>query len=150
MTARSFVPSEFDVPVSFDGPGFRLEPLGEQHNERDYDAWMSSIEHIRATPGFGADRGWPVAMSMEANRADLVGHARDFEDRDGFTYSILDGESVIGCVYIYPSAEPEYDANVSSWVRASRSEMDPVVYQELATWLRDAWPFESPLYSARS
>lgn len=150
MTAQTFVPPEFDVPVSFDGPGFRLEPLGEQHNERDYGAWMSSIEHVRATPGFGADRDWPVAMSLDANRADLVGHDRDFENRVGFTYSILDGEAVIGCVYIYPSTEPEHDANVSSWVRASRSEMDPVVYRALAAWLRDAWPFESPRYAERS
>ena len=150
MTINPFVPAGFDVPGGFDGPGFHLEPLGERHNERDFDAWMSSIDHIRATPGFGATRGWPVAMTLEANRSDLVGHARDFENRDGFTYSILDGEAVIGCVYIYPSAEPEHDAEVSSWVRESRSEMDPVVYRALATWLADAWPFENPRYAARS
>ena len=32
---ESFVPEEFDVPIEFEGPGFRLEPLGPQHNERD-------------------------------------------------------------------------------------------------------------------
>ena len=42
------VPDEFDVPVAFEGPSFRLEPLGPEHNERDHEAWMSSIYHIRA------------------------------------------------------------------------------------------------------
>ena len=150
MTDGSFVPSSFEVPVALDGPGFRLEPLGEQHNERDYDAWMSSIDHIRATPGFGADRGWPVAMSLEANRSDLAGHYEDFENREGFTYSILDDDAVIGCVYIYPSATPGHDADVSSWVRESRSEMDAVVYQALTEWLRDVWPFTRPRYAPRT
>jgi hypothetical protein len=29
-----------------------LEPLGPEHNEQDYDAWTSSMEHIAETPGF--------------------------------------------------------------------------------------------------
>ena len=87
-----FVPSTFDVPAGLAGRGFRLEPLGPEHNDRDYEAWMSSIDHIRATPGFGPTRGWPQPMDLDANRADLIGHARDFENRKGFTYSILDGD----------------------------------------------------------
>ena len=65
-------------------------------------------------------------MDLDANRADLIGHARDFENREGFTYSILDGDEVIGCVYIYPSKDPGYDAAVSSWVRKSRADTDAV------------------------
>jgi hypothetical protein len=34
------------------GVGLRLEPLGPQHNQSDHAAWMSSIEHIRSTPGY--------------------------------------------------------------------------------------------------
>jgi hypothetical protein len=34
------------------GDEFVLEPMAPEHNERDYTAWMSSIEHIRATAGF--------------------------------------------------------------------------------------------------
>lgn len=150
MTANPFVRSEFDVPVALEGPGFRLEPLGEQHNERDYDAWMSSIDHIRSTPGFGEGRDWPAPMSLEANRSDLAGHHQDFENRDGFTYSILRGDEVIGCVYIYPSKTPGHDADVSSWVRESRAEMDEVVYRVLCEWLRDVWPFENPRYAPRT
>ena len=147
--AELFVPADFEVPVSFVGPGFRLDPLGAEHNERDHDAWMSSIDHIRATPGFGPPRRWPQPMDLEANRADLVDHAKDFEKREGFTYSILDGDDVIGCVYIYPSNDPGHDAAVSSWVRESRAEMDVIVYRSLTAWLAEAWPFESPNYATR-
>ena len=98
-----FVPDDFQPPLSLVADGFLLEPLGPQHNEDDYDAWSSSIEHIRATPGF-PDGRWPRAMTLDENRADLERHARDFAARSGFTYTVLDpsDRSVIGCVYIYP------------------------------------------------
>ena len=121
--AAAFVPEDFEVPRECEGPGFRLEPLGAEHNERDHDAWMSSIDHIRATPGF-PDGSWPKEMSLEDNLRDLIRHASDFANRRGFTYSVLDDDDVIGCVYIYPSREVSHDADVSSWVRASRSDLD--------------------------
>lgn len=105
MPTMSFVPDDFVVPLGLVGPGFRLEPLGPQHNERDHDAWMSSLDHIRSTPGF-PDGSWPAPMTLESNLADLVRHAQDFADRRGFTYSILDGDHVIGCLYIYPRRRP--------------------------------------------
>ncbi len=144
-----FVPAEFDVPDRFEAPGFRLEPLGPQHNERDHEAWMSSIDHIRSTPGF-PDGKWPEAMSLERNLQDLIRHAKDFEDRTGFTYSILDGDEVIGCLYIYPSRQPGHDAEVTSWVRESRADMDVVVWRELSAWIDGDWPFSSPLYAPRN
>ena len=107
-----FVSGDFAVPEAHVGPGFRLEPLGPEHNEGDHEAWMSSIAHIRSTPGF-PDGSWPSEMSLERNLEDLVRHARDFETRRGFTYSILDGDAVIGCVYIYPTDRDGHDADVS-------------------------------------
>ncbi len=145
----SFVPDDFPVPTRFDGPGFHLEPLGPEHNERDYAAWMSSVEHIRSTPGFpDPDDDWPAPMSLESNMSDLVAHARHFEERRGFTYSILDGDEVIGCVYIYPSPDPEYHASVSSWVTAGRADMDRLVWETLTEWLH-SWPFPSFEYDSR-
>jgi hypothetical protein len=52
------VPDGFVVPPPLTTDQFRLEPLGPQHNEADHAAWTTSIEHIRATPGF-ADTDWP-------------------------------------------------------------------------------------------
>jgi RimJ/RimL family protein N-acetyltransferase len=146
--AHPFVPDSFEVPTSFAGPGFVLEPLGPEHNERDHEAWMSSISHIRSTPGF-PDGSWPTPMSLERNRRDLEMHARDFEMRRGFTYTILDDQAVIGCVYIYPSDRAGHDAEVSSWVRASRAEMDTVVWRALTEWIGKTWPFSRPSYAER-
>ena len=57
MVEEPFVPADFAVPDGLTTEEFRLEPLGPQHNARDYAAWSSSIEHILATPGF--DSRWP-------------------------------------------------------------------------------------------
>jgi hypothetical protein len=143
-----FVPDAFDVPTSFEGPGFRLEPLGPQHNERDHEAWMSSISHIRSTPGF-PDGSWPEPMSLERNHEDLVRHADDFQARRGFTYSILDGEDVIGCLYIYPSGREGHDADVSSWVTQPRAELDSVVWSAVTEWIARSWPFSRAYYAER-
>ncbi len=85
-----------------------------------------------------------------SNRSDLVGHSGDFESCDGFTYSILDGDVVIGSVCFHPSTARGHDADVSSWVRVSRAELGAVVYAALSEWLRDVWPFEDPTYALRS
>ena len=142
----SLVADDFVVPLSFDCPGFRMEPLGPRHNERDHEAWMSSIDHIWSTPDF-PDGPWPTAMTLEANHDDMVRHAKHFEERHGFTYSILDGDDVIGCLYIYPSETA--DAAASSWVRASRAEMDVVTWKAISTWLETDWPFVTVEYGAR-
>ena len=46
-----------DVPLGLATDDFVLEPLGPEHNEADYAAWTSSLEHIRRTPGFPWERG---------------------------------------------------------------------------------------------
>src|SRR5580700_1410296 len=103
MSDQFFVPVDFAVPEGLTAEGFRLEPLGPQHNAADYAAWTSSIGHIRATPGF-AGTSWPHEMSLAENLRDLERHAQDFAERRGFTYTVLGAGNgdVIGCVYIYP------------------------------------------------
>jgi len=137
-----------------------LEPLGPQHNLADYDAWSSSMAHIRATPGFeGSD--WPHEMSLAQNLADLGAHARDFEQRSGFTYTVLDPAAgdVVGCVYIYPvgpddadpgAAADVRDASVRSWVRADRAALDGPLWRAVSEWLAAEWPFAHAHYAPRS
>ncbi len=147
-----FVPSDFEVPRAFGWSEFHLEPLGVQHNDRDHAAWMSSIAHIRCTPGFSLDDepSWPVAMTLDENREDLVRHTEDFQQRRGFTYSILEGEDVIGCVYIYPSRNEGHDADISSWVREDRAHVDEAVREALGDWVEEAWPFANPNFAGRA
>ncbi|CAN5759287.1 hypothetical protein BH23ACT4_BH23ACT4_11190 [soil metagenome] len=147
LVTDPFVPVEFEVPITFEGTRFRLEPLGPVHNERDHRAWMSSIDHIRSTPGMGG-QSWPAPMSLDENLADMEMHAREFADRSAFAYSILDAGDVIGCVYIDPAKVPRY-ASVSSWVVADRPQMDVVVWRDLSAWLARDWPFEGIEYAER-
>ena len=142
-----FVPAGFEPPRELEGDGFRLEPLGPAHAERDYAAWTSSIEHILGSPGYGPGSSWPHPMTPEENLADLGRHARDFAERTGFTYTVLEpGDDVLGCVYIYPAPDHAHDARVQSWVRASRAELDGPLRRAVADWLLADWPFERPLY----
>ena len=154
VSSASFVPDDFVPPARLVAPAFVLEPLGPQHNERDYVAWTSSIEHILATPGFvqpGAEHAWPHPMALDENLRDLVRHAEDFAARRGFTYTVLDParNSVIGCLYIYPSKDDVHDARVRSWVTAARADLDYVLWRAVSDWLAAAWPFRNPDYAGR-
>ena len=161
-SAGPFVPGDFPVPGELVTARFRLEPLGPQHNAADYDAWTSSMAHIRATPGFARWK-WPREMTPEENLGDLRRHAGDFAARTGFTYPVLDpGGRVVGCVYIYPVRDEEDApageaapggggaADVSSWVRADRAELDVPLYAAVSAWLADAWPFTEVRFAPRA
>jgi hypothetical protein len=145
-----FVPPDFDVPLGLETSELLLEPLGPEHNESDYDAWTSSMEHIKATPGF-AGGSWPREMTLDANRGDLERHANDFRTRKGFTYTVLDPASrdVIGCVYIYPQRDGD-GAKVLSWVRESRQHLDVVLWRTVSEWLESDWPFGTVEYAPRA
>lgn len=107
------------------------------------------MEHIRATPGF-EDRDWPTPMSLEENLRDLEEHAADFASRTGFTYSVIDGDEVIGCVYMYPDGSGVHAASVRSWVRADRADLDAPLWRAVADWVERTWPWESVEYATRS
>lgn len=143
----AFVPPGFDPPTSLVADRFRLEPLGPRHNEADHAAWTSSIDHIRATPGY-PDGTWPPpdGMSLERNLSDLRRHADDFTNRVGFTFTVLDpaDDDVIGCVYLYPSSAEEYDVTIQSWVRADKAALDGELATAVANWVASDWPWERP------
>lgn len=167
-----FVPDWYEVPLRLETEDFVLVPLGSEHNERDYEAWSSSMEHIHSTPGF-VERRWPVPMSLEENIGDLVRHAEDFVARRGFTYSVLDPteSNVVGCVYLYPrdpgadvpqnqtqsvdSSADGYAVRARSWVRADPSDtagavdLDVRLWRTISAWLADAWPFTHIDYAPR-
>lgn len=134
---------DFDPPEPLSCELFHLEVLGPEHNERDYEAWTSSMDFIHTLPGF-TDRPWPHPMTLEENMEDMEMHAREYDQRKGYTYSILDGDDIIGCVYIYPPKTPDadHDARVRSWVRVSRADDEPAVRSTLRDWLDSAWPLD--------
>ncbi len=147
---RPFVSADFTPPPPPRTKNIWLEPLGRQHNDADYAAWTSSVDHIHATPGFESKR-WPHPMTLGENEADLVMHADHFERRVGFTYTVrsVADDDVVGCVYIYPSDDPQCDASVRSWVRASQAHLDGELWRTTRDWLLDEWPFRTVQYAAR-
>lgn len=151
MMTSTFVPDDFVPPTGLDHDAFRLRPLGPEHNESDYAAWTSSVDHILATPGYEGS-SWPHPMTLDENNGDLTKHAAEFVAREAFTYTVLapDRDVVIGCLYIYPSKRPEYDAKIRSWVRAADADLDPVLYRVVTDWLATMWPFGSVDYAPRA
>ena len=151
-----FVPDDWSLPVPLSTATFRLAPLGPEHNESDHAAWMSSIEHIRSTPGFRPqDRAgnWPVPMSLESNLADLEMHSREFHDRIAFAYTVLAPDTandrVIGCVYIDPDDEGVAEATVRCWVTAPHADLDVSLAEALREWLAAEWPFSLVRFPGR-
>jgi hypothetical protein len=153
--STDFVPEGFTPPDGLIAEAFILEPLGPEHNEADHAAWMSSIEHIQASPGF-ADFDddpdpWPRPMTLEQNLSDLKQHAQDFRDRVGFTYTVLDpvDRDVIGCVYLYPSPLDGVDVRARSWVRRTHADLDGPLRRAVRAWLDGPdWPFEQIDFAA--
>ena len=145
-----FVPPEFLVPLGLETASFRLEPLGPEHNDSDYEAWSSSRAHIHATPGWEKST-WPDERTLEDNLRDLQRHAGDFQARTGFTFTVLEPstDSVVGCVYIYPDSSGAAEASVQSWVRADRAELDVDLWRAVSVWLATDWPFERVAYAPR-
>ena len=148
---RPLVPADFAVPDGLATELFVLEPLDLRHNESDYAAWTSSVEHIKATPGFSG-RTWPdSSLSLADNASDLAAHATEFADRTGFAYTVLDPATaeVIGCLYIGAPVRDGYDADVRSWTRADRAHLDKPLHDAVSRWLSRDWPFRHPDYAAR-
>lgn len=145
------VPSDFAVPLTLSTVHTVLRPLGPEHNEADHHAWTSNIDHIRSTPGFAPPRQWPEAgMTLDRNLGDLIAHSQHFQDRVGFTYTVVDRNNedvVLGCVYIYGDATDEAEVDVRSW--AITPELDREVWVAVSGWLTQAWPFSSLRYETR-
>ena len=57
QSSRPFVPKDFSVPEKLETDRFRLRMLTVDDVEKDYDAVMTSVEHLRGV--FGPRSTWP-------------------------------------------------------------------------------------------
>ncbi len=147
-----FVPENFHVPQWVKRPNYVLRPLTTADVEKDYEAVMSSKDSLRQI--FGENDNWPAEhMTLQDNERDLQRHQSDFEQRRGFTYTMEtpEGNTCLGCVYIYPAKRDDNDAEVYYWVRnslkAQGGEAELGAY--LRQWLREVWPFRQPIFPGR-
>jgi hypothetical protein len=150
--APALVPADFDVPVRVEAQGFVVRPLGPELVDIDYEAYMSSIEHLRET--FTRSDAWPTPwIDAEDAMADMENEERRFLSRESFAYAVLtpDGTRERGCVYVRPSPKAGYDAMVRLWV--TKAEFDAGFDAELQAWaeqwVAERWPFERVAFPGR-
>ena len=148
----SFVAATFAVPTSAQGASFQLKPLGPDLVRIDFDAYMSSVEHLQQT--FTRSTDWPHAGISDADALlDMQTEAGRFARRESFAYSVLtpDGKRERGCVYVAPSPVPGYDAVVRIWV--TKAEYDAGFDKQLESWAHQwiaaKWPFRKVAWPGR-
>src|SRR5580658_2363406 len=148
---QPFVPTDFVVPLRVEHPQFILRPLVISDVVKDYDAVMTSVDHLQGV--FGPRSDWPsTKLSLEQDLIDLGWHHKEFQRRTSFAYTMMnpDESQCLGCVYIYPSAYDGYDAEAYCWVRASHvNKLDQPLFDTFKSWLHDSWPFKRVIFPGR-
>ena len=147
MTNR-LVPDDFDVPAGMETDRYRLRMLTVNDVVKDYDAVMSSVDHLKGV--FDPALGWPEGLTLEQDLIDLGWHQKEFQKRSSFAFTVmsLDEEHCLGCVYIYPSETA--DADVFMWVRKEEYEsLDGDLFDRVRRWIAEEWPFKNVRYPGR-
>ena len=150
----NLINSDFPVPEILETDQVRLRMLTIQDVVKDYEAVMTSIGHLQRTKPFGPDHDWPAAsLTLEQDLIDLGWHQKEFQKKSSFAYTVMNLEetSCLGCVYIYPSRHPDFDAAVILWVRESEVKrgLDAHLYQAVKEWIGNSWPFKNPAFPGR-
>jgi hypothetical protein len=159
-------PDDAEIPAGLTTPEFILRPLRAIHNDRDYDAVMSSREMLLEW----GQSDWPTEdFTPQQNLDDLIRHETEHIDRVAFTFTVMNpSESIcLGCVYIRPlkallsdlGADTDLIESVdaraavaSFWVRQSRldDDLDRRLLGSLVDWLRSEWIYSSVSFRTNS
>jgi len=148
---KSFVPEDFYVPDTLENEHFRIRMLTVNDVVKDYDAVMSSIEHLQK---MFPTSNWPSKdLSFEQDLIDLGWHQKEFQLRSSFAYTVvsLDENEVLGCLYINPTTKGDYDTSITMWVRASEVDngLDSILFDSVKKWISKDWPFQTVAYPGR-
>jgi hypothetical protein len=156
-----FYPDDAEVPTTLRTEHLYLTMLAPEHVERDYDAFMSSMERLNAWSG----GRWPTPdFTLEMNMDDMRMHSSEHKAREAFTFTVMNHEETRceGCVYINgweqacrhmglstpPNDRRDFDAITSFWVRdsAMERELDRELVSGLLEWFGDEWAFGRTLF----
>lgn len=153
VDAAPFVAADFAVPTLVTTDSFQVVPLGPELVRIDFDAYMSSIEHLQKT--FTRSTSWPHADITDAEAMkDMQTEQARFRKRQSFAYAVLtpDGKRERGCVYVYPSEIEGYDAVVTMWVTKAEFDagFDAELYAWATEWVASQWPFKRVAFPGRS
>jgi len=148
---KPFIPADFKIPKSLQNEHFRIRMLTVNDVVKDYDAVMSSVEHLKEMYPLS---NWPSKdFTFEQNLIDLGWHQKEFQNRNSFAYTVvnLDESQIIGCTYINPTLKEDYDAKITMWVRASvvKNGLDTILFDSVKKWIAKDWPFRKVAYPGR-
>lgn len=136
----------FTPPPYLDTERFHLERLGPEHTDSDFAAIMGSRERLQRTLQWGA---WPRAdMTREKNRADLTRHAREFDERAAYAYTVQDAARTrcVGCIYLDPPKTEPKDrrAELQLWVIDAEYAQggDAALLDAVLSWIEREWPID--------
>lgn len=143
--ARHFVPPNFDAPEHVDAGKFYLRILAPELLALDYEAYMSSVEHLQGA--FGPGDTWPAGTTIDLALIDVAWCKQEFISRRSFNYAVLspDESYEIGSFYVSPCPKVGFDAQLSAWVRKSEYDkgMDATLFAWGKQWVHDVWPFRN-------
>jgi len=147
-----FIPPDFNIPEKLETEKFRLRMLTVNDVVKDYDAVMTSVDHLKGV--FGPQSKWPSKeLTFEQDLKDLGWHQKEFQRRSSFAYTVMNKEEsqCLGCVYIDPTEKIGYDAEVYLWVRESefKNGLDPILFDAVKKWIEKEWPFKNVAYPGR-
>ena len=150
---RRLIKTDFAVPERLETDEFRLRMLTVNDLVKDYDAVMTSVEHLKSSFSVIAEDDWPEGLTLEEDLIDLGWHQREFTLGFSFAYTVmsLDESTCLGCVYFEPTSRGDYDVAISMWVRESElaGGLDRRLFQAVKSWVSSEWPFSNPAYPAR-
>jgi hypothetical protein len=144
------VPDSFQVPTTYVGANYKIVPLGPAVAELDYQAYMSSIDHIRKTQG----GTWPRPdLTMADQAKDMAGEKAQWDGRKSFPFAVLnpEGTKELGCFYLRPSPKEGYDVVATMWVTKDQFDkgFEDQLYKDMKAWVSKAWPFKTVAWRGR-
>lgn len=92
-------------------------------------------------------------LTKEQDLIDLGWHQKEFQMRKSFAYKVVDKTESLyfGCVYIFPSAKKQFDAEVYLWVdkKEFNNGFDKELFDFVKVWLEKEWPFKKVAFPGR-
>ncbi|MHC5109512.1 MAG: GNAT family N-acetyltransferase [Planctomycetota bacterium] len=140
--------SGFKPPRELDTRYTHLEPLAPVHAKLDFDAAMSSREHLQSTLHWG---NWPREdFTVEENITDLERHWNEFIQNEGYAFTVLapSRDRCLGCVYMAPSKAEGYEEpsmKLAMWVTVDQldNKLDEHLFKAVIKWINKEWPVET-------
>lgn len=151
---KHFILENFNIPEGFKTEKLTLRMLTIKDVDLDYEAVIGSLNYLQKIRPLGPDYNWPPNnLTLEQNLIDLGWHQKEFQRKTSFAYTVMNPEQnkCLGCLYIFPSSNSEYDAMVMMWVRESELEngLDEYLFEKAKDWIKKEWLFKKPGYPGR-